>query len=93
MEKTDCHENDRTQSNCILLVLDRRRRCPGFNGGETPPALRRPTGLVVVEVDFGAIEISTHASGEVVVDVWRKIGLGKQADEEAFLRDNPVEFV
>ena len=27
------------------------------------------------------------------MDVWRKIGRKKKADEEAFLRDNPVEFV
>ena len=53
----------------------------------------QPGGMVVVEVDFGAIEISTNAFGEVVVDVWRKIGLRKQANEAAFLRDNPVEFV
>ena len=53
----------------------------------------QPGGMVVVEVDFGAIGISTHATGEVVVDVWRKIGLRTQADEAAFLRDNSVKFV
>jgi DUF4097 and DUF4098 domain-containing protein YvlB len=41
----------------------------------------QPGGTVVVEVDF-----------EVVVDVWRKIGRKKTADEEAFLRDNPVKL-
>ena len=51
-----------------------------------------PGGTVVVEVDFGSIDISTNATSEVVVDVWRKIGRRKKADEEAFLRDNPVEF-
>jgi hypothetical protein len=45
-----------------------------------------------VEVDFGSIDVSTNATSEVVVDVWRKIGRKKKADEEALLRDNPVEF-
>jgi hypothetical protein len=52
----------------------------------------QPGGAVAVEVDFGTIDISTNATSEVVVDVWRKIGRRKKADEEAFLRDNPVEF-
>ena len=52
----------------------------------------QPGGTVVVEVDFGSVDVSTNATGEVVVDVWRKIGRRKKADEEAFLRDNPVEF-
>jgi len=52
----------------------------------------QPGGTVVVEVDFGTIDISTNATSEVVVDVWRKIGRRKKADEETFLRDNPVEF-
>ena len=52
----------------------------------------QPGGTVVVEVDFGSIDIRTNATSEVAVDVWRKIGRKKKADEEAFLRDNPVEF-
>jgi hypothetical protein len=52
----------------------------------------QPGGTVVVEVDFGSIELGTNATDEVVVDVWRKIGRRKKADEEAFLRDNPVKF-
>ena len=39
-----------------------------------------------------SIDVSTNATSEVVVDVWRKIGRKKKADEEAFLRDNPVKF-
>lgn len=45
-----------------------------------------------MEVDFGSIDVSTNATSEVLVDVWRKVGRRKKADEEAFLRDNPVEF-
>jgi hypothetical protein len=52
----------------------------------------QPGGKVVVEVDFGTITVATNDSNEVVVDVWRKIGRKKKADEEAFLRDNPVIF-
>ena len=52
----------------------------------------QPGGTVVVEVDFGSIDVNTNATSEVIVDVWRKIGRRKKADEEAFLRDNPVEF-
>jgi len=52
----------------------------------------QPGGAVVVEVDFGSINISTNATSEVVVDVWRKIGRKNKADEEAFLRDNPVKL-
>ena len=46
----------------------------------------------MVEVDFGSINVSTNATSEVVVDVWRKIGRRNKADEEAFLRDYPVAF-
>jgi hypothetical protein len=53
----------------------------------------QPGGTVVIEVDFGAINLSTNGTSEVVVDVWRKIGRKKKADEEAFLRDHPVTFV
>jgi DUF4097 and DUF4098 domain-containing protein YvlB len=50
----------------------------------------QPGGTVVMEVDFGSINVSTNAISEVVVDVWRKIGRKNKADEEAFLRENPV---
>ena len=52
----------------------------------------QPGGTVVAEVDFGSINVSTNATSEVVVDVWRKIGRKKKADEEAFLRENPVKL-
>ena len=52
----------------------------------------QPGGTVVVDVDFGAINVSTNATSEVVVDVWRKITRKSKADEEAFLRDHPVTF-
>jgi len=51
-----------------------------------------PGGQLVVDVDFGSIELTTHATGEVVVDVWRKVTRKNKADEEEFLRDHPVTF-
>ncbi len=52
----------------------------------------QPGGTVVVEVEFGQINVSTNATSEVVIDVWRKIGRRNKADEEAFLREHPVTF-
>jgi Toastrack DUF4097 len=52
----------------------------------------QPGGTVVVDVEFGTIDISTNATSEVVVDVVRKIGRKKKADEAAYLRDHPVKF-
>jgi len=52
----------------------------------------KPGGSVVVDIDFGSIDVTTNATDEVVVDVWRKIGRKKQADEAAFLKEHPVEF-
>ncbi len=50
----------------------------------------QPGGTITVEVDFGAVEVTAGEGNEVVVDAWRKITRSKKADEEAFLRDNPV---
>jgi hypothetical protein len=52
----------------------------------------QPGGTVVVDVEFGTIDVSTNAGTEVVVEAWRKISRRKKADEEAFLREHPVTF-
>jgi hypothetical protein len=52
----------------------------------------QPEGQLVVEVDFGSIDVATHETDEVVVDVWRKITRKNKADEEEFLKDHPVTF-
>src|SRR6266478_192500 len=52
----------------------------------------QPGGTVVVDVDFGSINVRTNAGSEVVVDVWRKVGRSSKSEEEKFLRDNPVKF-
>ena len=50
-------------------------------------------GSLVVDVDFGSIDVTTNATDEVSVDVWRKVTRKDKADEEQFLRDNPVQFL
>lgn len=50
-------------------------------------------GTLRVEVNFGSINVGTNATADAVtVEVWRKITRKKTADEESFLRRNPVEF-
>ena len=52
----------------------------------------QPGGKLVVEVDFGSIEVTTNATGEVVVDVYRKVNRRNKSEEETFLRERPVTF-
>jgi hypothetical protein len=49
-------------------------------------------GTLVTDVDFGAIEVGTHAASEVIVHVWRKVSRKSKADEEQFLQDRPVKL-
>lgn len=51
-----------------------------------------PEGKLVVDVDFGSIDVTAQGTDEVVVEVWRKITRKNQADEEEFLQDHPVTF-
>jgi len=50
----------------------------------------QPEGRLVVDVAFGSIDVTTNGTGEVVVDVWRRITRRNKADEEKFLQDHPV---
>ncbi len=52
----------------------------------------KPAGTIVVDVDVGGIEVGTNATSEVVVDVWRKVGRSSKAEEQKYLKDNPVTF-
>ena len=52
----------------------------------------QPGGELVVDVNMGGIDVSTNGDNEVVVDVVRKIGRSKKADEEAWLKDHPIQF-
>lgn len=65
--------------------------------GETQEQINKrftvePGGKLVVDVDFGAVEVSAGMGNEVAVDVFRKVSRRKKADEEAYLRDHPVTF-
>jgi hypothetical protein len=52
----------------------------------------QPGGKVIVDVDFGELDLKTNAACTVTVDVWRKVTRSKPADEAAFLQDCPVTF-
>jgi len=52
----------------------------------------KPGGTIVVDVDFGGIEVGTNGTSEVLVDVWRKVGRNSKSAEETFLKENPVKF-
>jgi len=50
-------------------------------------------GTVIVDVDFGSIDVTTNATDEVTVDVWRKISRKNKTAEADFLRAHPVKIV
>lgn len=53
-----------------------------------------PEGSLVVEVNFGTIEIvASPERTEASVDIWRKITRWSTSDEEEYLKENPVEIV
>jgi DUF4097 and DUF4098 domain-containing protein YvlB len=53
----------------------------------------QPGGKLVVDVDFGSIDISTNSTDAVAVNVWRKVARSSQEEEQKFLSENPVFFV
>jgi hypothetical protein len=53
----------------------------------------QPGGTVVVDVDFGSIDVTTQALNQVDVEVWRKVTRKSEAEETKFLRDNPIQFI
>ena len=52
-----------------------------------------PGGSLVVDVDFGSIDVTTSATDEVSVNAWRKVTRKNTSDEEQFLRENPVQIL
>ena len=52
----------------------------------------QPGGKLVVDVDMGSIDVNTNATGEVAVEVLRKVSRGSKTDEESFLQERPVTF-
>ncbi len=52
-----------------------------------------PGGKLVVDVDFGSIDVSTNSTDAVTVNVWRKVTRSSAEEEQKFLSGNPVVFV
>ena len=52
-----------------------------------------PGGTLVVDVNFGSIDLNTNMSGTVAVNVWRKVTRGSTEKEQKFLSENPIVFV
>jgi DUF4097 and DUF4098 domain-containing protein YvlB len=52
-----------------------------------------PGGTLVVDVDFGSIDVSTNSADAVTVNVWRKVTRGGAEEEQKFLSEDPVVFV
>ncbi len=50
-------------------------------------------GRVVVDVDFGSIDVTTNSSDAVAVQVWRKVTRTSAEKEQEYLSANPVTFV
>lgn len=49
-----------------------------------------PGGKLVLDVDFGSVEIAAAKKPEVTVEVFRKVKMAGKEDEEAFLKERPV---
>lgn len=52
-----------------------------------------PGGRLVVDVDFGSIDVATNTTDAVTISAWRKVTRGSAEDEQKFLSENPVVFV
>ena len=50
----------------------------------------QPGGKLILDVDFGSVDVSTKSTSEVTIDVLRKVSRRSKSDEEQFLRDHPV---
>lgn len=49
-------------------------------------------GQLVIDVDFGSIQLLTHTSDRVEIDISRKVSLGSKSEEEEHLAERPVEI-
>jgi DUF4097 and DUF4098 domain-containing protein YvlB len=52
----------------------------------------QPGGKLVVDVDFGSVDVRTSDANQVSVEVVRTVKRGDKEDEEAFLKERPVTF-
>ena len=76
----------------ILLLATCVAVCAETEERTTKQFTVQPGGTLVVDVDFGSLDVKTHDAGEVVVDVVRKITRSTKEEEEEFLADRPVTF-
>lgn len=51
-----------------------------------------PGGKLVVDVDFGAIEVTTNSAAGISIEIRRKVSLKSEAKEQKFLAERPVVF-
>jgi hypothetical protein len=49
-----------------------------------------PGGKLVVDVDFGSIDVASGADGKVAVEAHRKIDFGDESKESAYLANAPI---
>lgn len=49
-------------------------------------------GTLVVDVDFGSIDVATNSTDVVTVNVWRKVARGSAEEEQKFFSEDPVVF-
>ena len=49
-------------------------------------------GTLVVDADFGSIEVSTNSTDVIAVSVWRKVTRSSAEAEQKYLVENPVVF-
>ena len=49
-----------------------------------------PGGQLVVEVEFGAIEVTSNAGDQVSIQVMRRVTRASKEDEQSFLEERPV---
>src|SRR6266536_2120994 len=77
---------------CLLLIIGSLAASAETEEQINKHFAVQPGGKLVVDVDFGSIEVSTNASSEVIVDVFRKVSRRNKSGEEEFLRERPVNF-
>jgi len=47
-------------------------------------------GKLLMDIEFGSIEVTTNAGNEVTIDILRKVSRRTKAEEQEFLADHPV---
>jgi len=77
---------------CLVLMVGSLAACAETEEQINKRFAVQPGGKLVVDVDFGSIDVNTNATSEVIVDVLRKVSRRNKSDEEAFLSERPVTF-